>query len=225
MSGRNRLQYGAIDQLTDKNSYREFKDIADAEKWGYEKYSDWAQKYKYIYAKTNYYPEGSSLRLIEPASRYFGNCYQSINDYLRDNTSDECIPSIAFCINNLMIAIFSTTPINEKIILYRQVPTDMVKKLITLNKKDQPYCEKGFLSTSMIKSCCAETCGNEKYMLRIYVNNTNPIHAIYANVISKRDEEELLLPPGLYFRMINYPYKDIETGKMIFEVELVCMNI
>ena len=85
-------------------------------------------------------------------------------------------------------------------------------------KDSLPYHEKGFMSTCLLKEYCATNCGNHKYMLKMYVDNQTPIHAIFANLIRRRAEEELLLPPGLYMRMIDYPYFDEETSKTIFEV-------
>lgn len=212
-------KYGKL-HYVNKNDYYEFKSIDDAEQWGRKKYQKWADWYKKIFVMMQQYPEGSILRLADPLKAYFGDRYQEINDLLRQNKSMEDALNVRVIITNLLFAIFSAPTIDSKVILYRQVPQAMVTELITLNKKDLPYREEGFLSACMLKNVCAKNCGHEAYMLKLYVDDFLPIHAIYANVIWERDEEELLLPPELNMRMINYPYRDNETTKTIIEVQI-----
>lgn len=44
---------------------------------------------------------------------------------------------------------------------------------------------------------------------------------IYINAVTRSSEEEMLLFPNMYLGLISYPYKDKETGKMIYECELI----
>lgn len=212
--------YGKLAKIQSPESYHEFQCKEDVESWGRKIYSSWAKTHQSIYACTQQYTVGSVLHAIDPVGMYLGNGYNAINQYLRGGEEEDIPIRIHTHISNLIIAISSAPVIDQKLILYRQVPKEMLDAMISINKEMHPYQEKGFMSTSLLKTCCANYCGNSPYMLKIYVNNSNPIHAIYADIINERDEAELLLPPDLCMKMINYPYQDENTGKIIYEVEL-----
>lgn len=220
------LKYGDIQTITDLDSYHEFTSMKEVNDWGMEKYSDWAKFYKEIFRITTQYKEGSTLHVADPVDMYLGYMYERINEYLRKDEPTDSKDNMRLLISNLIIAISSAPVIDQKIVLYRQVPTNMIEEMIVLNKgtDHKPYQEKGFMSTSLLKTNCAANCVSREYMLKMYVENLHPIHAIYANVIRGRDEAELLLPPGLFIRMAGYPYKDEETGKTIYETQLFSMN-
>lgn len=222
----NILKYGDIQPIADPASYHEFTSMKEADEWGKEKYSDWAESYKEIFLITAQYKEGSILHVVDPVDMYLGYEYERINDYLRTGEPADSDYNIRIRISNLIMAISCAPVIGQKIVLYRQVPAKMIEEMIGRNKgtNQLPYQEKGFMSTSLLKTSCAKSCGNSEYMLKIYVEDFCPIHAIYANVIRGRDEAELLLPPGLFMRMAGYPYKDEGTGKTIYETQLFSMN-
>lgn len=48
-----------------------------------------------------------------------------------------------------------------------------------------------------------------------------PTVGVYVNAITKRSEEEILLLQGMYLGLLSYPYKDIDTGKIIYECQLI----
>ena len=56
-------------------------------------------------------------------------------------------------------------------------------------------------------------------LLKIYVPKDTV--GIYVNAITRRSEEEMLLFPNMFLALLSYPYKDYETGKIIFECGLV----
>lgn len=226
-SMKQKAEYGDVTVTIIKEDFREFKSIEEAEQWGHEKYRKWTENYKKIFNMTSQYKGRPLLHIQDPADMYFGFKYREMNEILRIGKTENFTPDLPFYISNLTMAIFSAPVIGEKIVLYRQVSEKMIQEMISLNKREDciPYEEKGFMSTSMVKSCCADNCGNHDYMLKMYVDDIAPIHAIYANLIRTRNEEELLLPPGLFVKMAGYPYTDEETGKIIIEVRLFSMHM
>ena len=218
-----RKAYGEINDTINTNEYREFENQEEAELWGKEHFDEWASNHKKMFQLTLKYGN-PLLHLADPADMYFGDKHADINKALRKETAYDSVPrDIVSYTGNLMMTIFSAPVIGEKVVLYKQVPKKMVKKLVEYNKKGVPYLEKGFLSTSMVKECCANHCGSSEYMLKIYVDDYAPIHAIFANAIRVSSEEELLLPPKMYMRMVKYPYVDEVTGKIVYEVRLINM--
>lgn len=222
----NILKYGKIHPILEKSAYYEFKSKEEAESWGKANYSEWAITHKNIFWEIEFYQQGSRRLYVEdPVKWYLGNGFYNINKYLRTGKSDDFAVNLPILISNLMVSVFSAPVIEQKIILYRQVPAEMINEMIKNNKESFPYREKGFMSTSMLKTVCAENCGNSPYMLKLYVDDVPPIHAIYANETYGRDEVELLLQPDLCMQMAEYPYKDTCSGKIIYEVLLSSINM
>lgn len=211
------LKYGKIISPTDLDTYTEFTCESDVQDWGSKKFSAWAQKHKDIYNSLSSYKD-PFLRLSDPADMYFGSKFREMNAYLRDKSykiTDENIPLYVSALN---IAIHSAPLLTDRIILYRKVCNQTIDELIRCNKDSHPYCEKGFMSTSLLKEACINNNGTHANMLKIFVDPIHPIHTIYANSICNRTEAELLLPPDCYISMINYPYE--EAGIEIYEVHL-----
>lgn len=223
---KNKVTYGDITATINPAEYHEFANEEEAERWGHDKYDAWAKGYKHIFHMTSQYKESSPLHLCDPSDMYFGYKYREMNQILRFGATDNYTDELPIYISTLAMAIFSAPVIGEKIVLYRQVSESTVRDIISLNKdRGTPYPENGFMSTSLTKKCCADNCGTHQYMLKMYVDNLAPVHAIYANAVRYRDEEELLLPPGLYLQLTGYPYIDDETGKTIIEVHLFSMHL
>lgn len=216
--------FGEFDEIKDRAAYHEFGNIEDAEAWGTETFGEWAKHHKRIYETTKRFSSNSALHVTDPVDMYLGYGFRQINQNLRYDEIRNIPNHIFVTISNLVISICSAPIIDRKIILYRQVSEIMINELVSKNRENKPYCEKGFMSTSLVETICARTCGNSQYMLKIYVNNTNPIHAIYADLIRRRDEAELLLQPELFMRMAKAPYLDKETDKQIYEVHLFSLQ-
>lgn len=90
--------------------------------------------------------------------------------------------------------------------------------LVEQNRKARPIQEKGFMSTSLLKMITNE---EESYvamdnMLKIFVPR-NTI-GVYVNVVTRRNEEEMLLFPNMFLGLISYPYIDEEIGKKFLNV-------
>ena len=214
--------YGEETPQTDLSKYYEFKTEIEASKWGYGIYKEWGERHKAVYSrvrqKYSYSEALEAFKVEEPLARYYGNEYERLNDYLRNGSAldekDEAVMSMY--IREITLAIFSTPIINQDIVVFRQVPDSMIRQLVDKNKCGLPYTEKGFLSTSLVKDVCINNCGINKNILKIYV--PKGYFAIYANVIAKRNEQELLFPPVTVMDLINYPFE--YNNRIIYEVML-----
>lgn len=160
----------------------------------------------------------SSL-LDAPVECYCGHAYRQINEYLRYDSTGKY--SLYREMADVLAIVLSTAPrIPCDIIVYRLVSDDFIKVLVENNKDLNTTQEKGFVSASLLRSIVneKESYAGHENLLKIYVNK-NSI-GIYVNAITKRGEQEILLFPNGYFRLIEYPYKDHSIKKMVYECEL-----
>lgn len=72
-----------------------------------------------------------------------------------------------------------------------------------------------FNATSLLHDIAneGESYAHSNHILKIYIPK-NTI-GIYVNAITKRCEKEMLLLPNMYLALINYPYIDQDSKKMI----------
>ena len=225
-------RYGELYSTINTENYQEFLSESDCSNWADTLYSKWAKAYSGIFAGTHLYSAYSILRLSDPADYYFGFGYERINNYLRNGQK---MPPRDFLINYpedhlklkialLTAAIYSTPKTDRDLILYRQVCREMIEEMIQRNKtKGIPYCEYGFMSTSLVKSACVSNCGDYEDMLKIYA--PQGLHGIYANLIRSRGEAEFVLPPEMFLKMIRAPYIDEDSGKTVYEVQLINFHV
>lgn len=221
----NENQYGELQwDIKNKKDYRNFNNNEDSEKWGTKHYSEWAKQYKKTMIKAkNVVKTSLYTNTIEC---YCGYSHKGINEFLRyqiDN-EDNHYREMA----DILSIILSAAPtIPCDIVLYRMVNDDFINMLISHNKKDKPtpIQEKGFMSTSLLKSIANES---EPYaatnnLLKIFVPKGTV--GIYVNAVgNKRSEEEMLLFPNMYLGLISYPYKDMDTSKTIYECKLIYLH-
>lgn len=213
----NKQKYGDLNWSIDKSVYKEFKSDEEAKSWGIEHYQEWGKSYK-----KNMYAAGCviSNSLVTSIESYCGYSYSQINEYLRFNNTDYSV--YREMANILTIILCGAPRIPCDIVVYRLVCDDFIKELIENNKNDLPVptLEKGFVSTGLLKDIVneKESYASHKNLLKIYVKK-NSI-GIYVNSITKRTEQEILLLPKGYFRLIDYPYKDHKINKMIYECDL-----
>ena len=214
-----KFKYGEFINNINESDYREFKDVNDAKKWGENHYSKWAKEYKKnMYVAKEVIGDSCFTSVIE---YYCGNKFREINQYLRFNRDTESKSGSEMA--KILAIMLSMSPrVPDNIIAYRLVCDDFVEKIIENNKKGIPTVEKGFISTSLIKDIINidEAYANHKNLLKIYIKKDTV--GIYVNEIEKREEEELLLMPKGYFRLIKSPYND--GNKKIYECELFYFN-
>ncbi len=209
--------YSTIDN---KSKYKEFLTIEECRRWG-EYYSNWAKRYKEVMSLTKKIKTQPSLEtaIVEC---YCGYSYREINKLLRSRSiSDKKLYDKMADI--LIMALCSAPKIKDDIVVYRVVNDVFIKELIINNKLPDsiPTQEKGFMSTSLLKNIVNTYSESveEPHLLKIYVPK-NTI-GIYVNSITKRDEEEILLAPNNYLRIIEYPYYDESYSIKIFECQLI----
>lgn len=216
----NYKKYGELYSCIDKSKFKEFKSREEVEKWGDKIYGGWANCYKQIMKESKKYV---NLHIAgAPIENYCGNVYREINRYLRTD-EDDAVHSYRELSDILCIALRSAPRIPCDLVLYRLVNEEFVNNLFTNHKKKNviPIYEKGFMSTSFLKSIVnvGESYADQKYLLKIYAHKNTT--GIYVNSIVYRDEYEMLLIPGLYLGMVEYPYTDKKSGKVIIECELI----
>ncbi|MEE1076941.1 MAG: ADP-ribosyltransferase [Acutalibacteraceae bacterium] len=223
-----KCKYGKLlESNIDKSLYREFKDKNETREWGKNIYSSWSNEYKRVMGIVGHYKGDTSNSLFNsPIEFYCGHSHLHINNYMRGIGPDHngIYRELSDIIKILLI---SAPRIPENIVLYRVVCDDFINEMIKLNKEtnNTPVCEKGFISTSLLTDIVDldEAYNNYDNLLKIYVDKGTV--GLYVNCITNRAEEEILLMSNGYFRMIEYPYRDEETNKMIYECKLLTPDI
>lgn len=217
----NKFIYGKIKkQKIKKALYNEFLNDNECDAWGRSIYKEWAKKYEKIMHSLN----GIALSNA-PIECYCGYTYQQINNYLRTGIDEHSLNKYREMTQLIVYAMVNAPRVPCNLIAYRLVSDEFIKEMINRNRiLSKSIKEKGFMSVSLVKTSLLEQ--NEAYsdyinLLKIYLKK-NQI-GFYTNSIESttRGEKELLLAPGLYLRMIEYPYKDKDSGKVIYECELL----
>lgn len=216
----NKYKYGdLLWHIKDKESYLEFNDFESAEKWGEQIYGDWAKKYTHCMQAAENYIDNSLLTI--PVDDYCGYGYKNINKFLR--TGEDNNKHFYRELSHILSLTLCAAPrIPCNLILYRLVDDNFINSLIYHNKPNlqTPIKEKGFMSTSLLKSITKtnEPYTGRKNLLKIFAQKGTV--GIYVNCIASRNEAEILLPPNMYLGLVEYPYKDKESDKIIYECEL-----
>ena len=219
----NEQRYGKLYWYVDnKEKYLEFKNQAEARAWGIEHYKQWADKYKHVMQMSKMAIKGGLCDV--PLESYCGYSYQKINEFLRHEKDNDC-HTYREMADILSIVLCSAPRIPCDLVLYRMVNDKFINMLIEANKKtlSVPMQEKGFMSTSLLKTIAnqTESYASQNNLLKIYVSKDTI--GVYVNAVTNRNEEEMLLFPNMYLGLVSYPYKDEETGKIVFECKLIKM--
>lgn len=225
MWDRNRRNYGEIIRHVKKEEFKELKNRNEAVAWGKLYYGAWAVTYLNVMSKANKIIKDKGLVTI-PVEAYCGYVYRDMNAHLRFE-DHRCIDTKVgeYC-DILTMVLCSAPRIPENIIVYRLVSMEFIQDLINRNKTDGSMTyEKGFMSTGLLKSIAntGEAYTSHKSMLKIYV--PKGAIGIYVNVVTSRGEEEILLAPGYFLGLIEYPYFDEATRKMIYECQLFSFDL
>lgn len=217
----NKYTYGDLySTIDDKSENKEFLTAEECKKWG-EYYSDWTKRYKEIMSLFERIKPDYSLESA-PIECYCGNSYRGINEFLRFGYhSDKHVYDKM--VDILIMTLCSAPKIKDNIVVYRVVNDVFIKELIENNKLSDPIPtqEIGFMSTSLLKDIVNvySDGGSGQYLLKIYVPKGTV--GIYVNTVTRRDEEEILLAPNNYLRLIEYPYYDESYSIRIFECQLI----
>ena len=183
-------------------------------------YLNLAQQYKNVMRLTKNSIKKSLC--TAPIECYCGYSYKQINNFLRNGIdSEENLYREMADILSMVLCSAPRIPCN--LVLYRMVNDEFIDKLIEQNKQDipTPIQEKGFMSTSLIKDIVNENeaYAAEKNVLKIYVEQSTI--GIYVNSVTRRSEEEMLLFPNMHLGLSDYPHKDIDSGKIVYECKLI----
>lgn len=221
----NEKKYGRLRHIEDREKYLEIKDVEEGYAWGMKYYSAWADKYKYTMRLAQQIIDDSYC--TSPLELYCGYAYRKINTLLRadkGDINDEC--AIYKEMADILSMVLCSAPrIPCDLILYRIVNDIAIEKLISDNRKYGMMKEKGFMSTSLLKTIVEqkEPYAKEKNLLKIYAEKGTI--GVYVNSVEGRNEEEMLLCPQLYLGLSSYPYFDEETKKTIYECKLLNLHI
>lgn len=210
------MKYGKFDNNIEKNNYREFTNEDEAEAWGKKYYYKWSKQYK------------ESIKLVKKIVKtpcidatiecYCGYNYEQINEYLRFDKEDDIYLYREMA--DILALLLSMAPrIPDNIVVYRLVCDEFIDELIRNHREGIPFQEKGFVSTSLTKDIIQseERYSEHNNLLKIYVKS-NTI-GIYVNEITRRSEEEMLLYPNGYFKLLEKPYQ--YKDKKVYECQLV----
>ncbi len=121
---------------------------------------------------------------------------------------------------HVLAAVLCMAPkIPDNIVVYRLVCDEFIKELVENNKQGIPTLEHRFISTSMtldiVKS--EEPYNLHKNLLKIYVSKDTI--GVYVNSVANRSENEILLYPNGYLRLIKKPYKQL--NKIVYECVII----
>lgn len=219
----NEQRYGKLSwHIDDRESYLEFNNQNEAQEWGIIHYEKWALKYEQVMQMSKAVINSSLCDA--PLECYCGYSFRQINEFLRYGKDDK-YHTYREMADILSIVLCSAPRISNDLVLYRMVNDEFVNMFIAKNKQavPVPIQEKGFMSTSLLKNIANETesYASQNNLLKIFVPKDTI--GVYVNAVTSRSEEEMLLCPNMYLGLASYPYKDIDTGKIIFECQLINM--
>lgn len=215
----NEKKYGNLCwDIKDKEKYREFKNCEEARTWGMAFYKNWSEQYKQIMQMLkNVVKTGLCTA---PLECYCGYSYRQVNEYLRNGSDNK--KHIYRELSDILSMVLCSAPrIPYDLVVYRMVNDKFIDMLVEKNRQELPTQEQGFMSTSLLKDIANEDqpYATENNLLKIFIPKDTI--GVYVNAVTKRSEEEMLLFPNMFLGLVSYPYKDKETGKTVFECQLI----
>ncbi|QSX04663.1 hypothetical protein JYG23_08065 [Sedimentibacter sp. zth1] len=211
------IKYGEISCNISYDDYLEFKSNKECKKWGFVHYGEWSKNYKSN--MHNMKKIGKSTFVDICLEGYCGYLYKDINIYLRNNDENDILESYKITAHVLAAVLCMAPRIPDNIVVYRLVCDEFIEELIENNKKGIPTLERGFISTSMtldiVKS--EEPYNLHENLLKIYVSKDTI--GVYVNSVANRSENEILLYPNGYLRLIKKPYKQL--NKIVYECVII----
>ena len=192
----NQQRYGKLYwHVDDRETYLEFQNQKEARTWGIEHYKNWADKYKRVMQMSKSAIKGSLCEI--PIECYCGYSYRQINEFLRYEKDDD-YHTYRELADILSIVLCSAPRIPHNLVLYRMV-NDEFKNIAN---ETESYV-------------------SQNNLLKIFVPKDTI--GVYVNAVTSRSEEEMLLFPNMYLGLVSYPHKDEDTGKILFECQLIKM--
>ncbi len=134
-------EYGKVNwSVDDKEGYKEFRTVSEAEEWGMKHYLNWAKTYRNAMKVAENTVKTSQC--TAPIEVYCGYSYRQINNFLRHGMDSEgnIYRELA---DILSIVLCSAPRIPLDAILYRLVNNEFIDELIKCNKEERQYKKKG----------------------------------------------------------------------------------
>lgn len=180
----------------------EVQDAADA--WGRSFYRDW---------RAGLDEEESSA-----LGRYQASGYDLINASLRGLAGTAWIPpTLPSHIALLDQALAKAPPLTEDLLVYRAVDKLALKGV----RQGQTFVDQGFVSTTLVETVAQRFTGRLKFPLLAVIRVPKGTRAGYLERREGiRNENELLLPRGLRFRLVSRHAGKHQSGEYV-ELEVV----
>lgn len=199
--------YDGAYKLAKEEGFTHFDTFNLANNYGTKLDKDYAEHY---HETVNLTKADLILTSKDPVGDYAGYNHRQMNEYLRTkkDDSEDNGKSLEANIDKLRYIIAAAPFLGRNVIVYRHVTNEEISQIIEADiKGSEPYQDKGFTSTSLLRQSAEQhkTAGNN--ILKLYT----PAYAkaIYLPLFSKRPEEtELLFYPGSYLKLLKHPYND-----------------
>lgn len=206
--------------IDNKEKYIEFERREEAQTWGMALYKNWSEKYKQIMRMSCDTVKCSLC--TAPLECYCGYSYRQVNEFLRFGLHSENYTYRELS-DILSIVLCSAPRIPHDLIVYRMVNDKFIDMLVEKNKQKSPapIQERGFMSTSLLKDIANADApyARENNLLKIFVPKDTI--GVYADAVTSRNEEEMLLSPNMFLGIVSYPYEEKKLGKTIYECKLI----
>jgi hypothetical protein len=187
--------------------------------WGEKIFRNWTNRYFEIFTVAGKIDKD----LYSPVHLYSGYVYKKINEQLRNADHDnDMYDDHSKEIMLLKLALVSAPVLPKGMTIYRWVTPDVLDEIITRYEEgDSPYCEKGFMSTTLDPSIVehSDVINHNFKLLKITVPDDT--HAIYTDLIQNRSEKELILLPDCYLRYTGIKNTNEYFGYEQYEVDLI----
>lgn len=141
------------------------------------------------------------------AINYFtSNANVPINNFLRYNYKDSIEPSLIHNIYMQMISKFPTYQIPDNVVVFRYISHQLLKEMCPSfpPKKDMLISDKGFMSTTLLRSCLFDfrKARNNKLVILLVISIPKGTSGTYVGLLQDSlPEYEIILAPNTHLRI------------------------
>lgn len=189
------------------SNYNEFKrfSLEEASDWGRKNYGNWLPELQ----NQDYSPQ-------TPAEEFFRYYTQGVHMFFNNLARHDEIDTFDFSDSIFKKEMFDDSvhdinshPIPDDIVVYRYVPKPLISCMLEWGgskslKKNAILFDKGFFSTTLSLEAVAEqpyaTLKNRS-LFTVYVPKGTP--AVYVDLVSDMNEQEMLFAPGIRLKVIS----------------------
>lgn len=186
------------------NEYKSFS-LEEASDWGRENYGNWLTELQ----NQDYSPQ-------TPAEEFFRYYTQGAHNFFNNLARYDKIDTFDFSNSFFKKEMFDDSiheinshPIPDDIVVYRYVPKPLISRMLEWGgskslKKNAILIDKGFFSTTLFLEAVSEQpYANDKkrFSFTVYVPKGTP--AVYVDLVSDMNEQEMLFAPGIRLEVIS----------------------